>query len=150
MPNVYYPWTDIQGNTLILEQLQYSTSQENQFHRERVLQLNNEQRIAYETILQSIGTGQSSQFFLQGSGGCGKTFLYKCICNYYRSQKEMVLCVASFGIAALLLPGGRTSHSRFKIPLPSHSSSTCNISRGTPLAELLLRTKLIIWDEVYI
>lgn len=38
-----------------------------------------------------------------------------------------VLCCASFGIAALLLPGGRTSHSRFKIPLEITESSMCNI-----------------------
>jgi len=51
------------------------------------------------------------------------------------------------GIAALLLPGGRTAHSRFKIPVPTLESSICNIEQGTELAELLKRTKLIICDE---
>jgi len=46
-----------------------------------------------------------------------------------------------------LLPGGRTAHSRFKIPVPTLQSSICNIEKGTELAELLKQTKLIIWDE---
>ena len=59
-----------------------------------------------------------------------------------------MLCVASSGIAAILLTGGRTSHSRFKIPLSIDEASSCYIIRGTPLADLILQTALIIWDEV--
>ncbi|XP_028214934.1 uncharacterized protein LOC114396984 [Glycine soja] len=55
--------------------------------------------------------------------------------------------VASSGIASLLLPGGRTAHSKFKIPVPVFEDSTCNIHQGTQLAELLNQTSLIIWDE---
>ncbi|OMO49907.1 DNA helicase PIF1, ATP-dependent [Corchorus olitorius] len=43
--------------------------------------------------------------------------------------------------------GGRTAHSRFKIPLSIHQWSTCDIKRGTQLARLLQRTSLIVWDE---
>ena len=55
--------------------------------------------------------------------------------------------MASSGIAALLLDGGRTAHSRFKIPLELTSSSTCNIKINSPEANLIRETKLIIWDE---
>jgi len=34
-----------------------------------------------------------------------------------RSKGQIVLTVASSGIAALLIPGGRTAHSRFAIPI---------------------------------
>ncbi|KAL7091157.1 hypothetical protein ACP275_12G088400 [Erythranthe tilingii] len=64
-----------------------------------------------------------------------------------RSRGEIVLTVASSGIAALLIPGGRTTHSRFVIPINVHEESTCNIAFGTPLAELIIKAKLIIWDE---
>ncbi|KAH1209942.1 hypothetical protein GmHk_15G044338 [Glycine max] len=57
------------------------------------------------------------------------------------------LIVASSGIASLLLPGGRTTHSKFVIPVPATQNSTCNIHQGSDLAELLHMTKLIIWDE---
>ncbi|GJR59128.1 ATP-dependent DNA helicase PIF1-like protein [Tanacetum coccineum] len=51
------------------------------------------------------------------------------------------------GIAALLLPGGRTAHSRFVIPLELLENSTCGIKQNTHLAELMQEVKLIIWDE---
>ncbi|KAL5141385.1 ATP-dependent DNA helicase PIF1 [Glycine soja] len=51
---------------------------------------------------------------------------------------------ASSGIASLLLPGGRTAHSKFKIPVLVFED---NIHQGTQLAELLNQTSLIIWDE---
>ncbi|KAL7096997.1 hypothetical protein ACP275_10G115200 [Erythranthe tilingii] len=64
-----------------------------------------------------------------------------------RSKGEIVINVASSGIASLLLPGGRTTHSRFGLPINVHKSSTCSISQQSPQAELLIRAKLIIWDE---
>ncbi|CAA7043467.1 unnamed protein product [Microthlaspi erraticum] len=60
---------------------------------------------------------------------------------------EVVLNVASSGIASLLLPGGRTAHSRFSIRINPHELSTCNIELGSNQAELLRRASLIIWDE---
>ncbi|XP_015970324.1 uncharacterized protein LOC107493786 [Arachis duranensis] len=64
-----------------------------------------------------------------------------------RSRSDIVLNVASSGIASLLLPNGRTAHSRFKIPLNITEDSVCNIKPGSPQAMLLLKAKLIIWDE---
>ncbi|KAL7154873.1 hypothetical protein ABFS83_03G033100 [Erythranthe nasuta] len=62
-------------------------------------------------------------------------------------EGEIVINAASSGIASLLLPGGRTTHSRFGLPINVHESSTCSISQQSPHAELLIRAKLIIWDE---
>jgi hypothetical protein len=59
----------------------------------------------------------------------------------------IVLAVASSGVAALLLPGGRTAHSRFKIPIDLHDRSLCSIRRGTDLAGLIKQTSLVLWDE---
>ncbi|KAL6550195.1 hypothetical protein OROMI_020683 [Orobanche minor] len=54
----------------------------------------------------------------------------------------------TFGIASLLLPKGRTAHSKFGIPLLVDEKSYCNkIKLGTEMTELLKKTKLIIWDE---
>ncbi|OMO99938.1 DNA helicase PIF1, ATP-dependent [Corchorus olitorius] len=77
----------------------------------------------------------------------GKTYLWKTLIAGVRSVGKIVLAVASSGIASLLLPGGRTAHSRFKLPLNVDKWSTCEIKKGTQLAKLLLETNLVIWDE---
>jgi hypothetical protein len=90
---------------------------------------------------------KASFFFVCGYGGTGKTFLWNTIINHLRSQQKIVLSVASSGVASLLLPGGRTAHSRFKIPCDLDETTICNIKRGTMLADLIKQTSLIIWDE---
>ena len=64
-----------------------------------------------------------------------------------RLNGYIALAVASSGIAALLLPGGRTAHSRFKLPFNLHEDSTCSIAHSSDLASLLQVARLIIWDE---
>ena len=51
--------------------------------------------------------------------------------------------------AALLLHGGQTAHSCFKIPIPIDDTSTCNMAKGDNMhgVDILKETKLIIWDE---
>lgn len=111
--------------------------------------LNDDQRRCFETITgRMVSHPRDCHFYLQGPGGSGKTYLYKTLCHYYRGQGKIVLCVASTGIAALLLPGGKTSHSQFKIPLDLTSDSMCGIKKQSKLAALLRRVGLIIWDEV--
>lgn len=56
--------------------------------------------------------------------------------------------MASSGIASILLHHGRTSYSRFHIPIDVQPESICAILAQGTLAELLPHTKLIIWDEV--
>ena len=46
-----------------------------------------------------------------------------------QSEGKIVLAVASCGIAALLLQGGRTTHSRFRIPINITDESTCEINK---------------------
>ena len=59
----------------------------------------------------------------------------------------IALAVALSGIAALLLEGGRTAHSRFKIPIALTPQTTCFISAQSALANLIRNTALIVWDE---
>ncbi|CAN1125820.1 hypothetical protein LINPERHAP2_LOCUS3077, partial [Linum perenne] len=76
-----------------------------------------------------------------------KTFLWQVLSMKLRSEKKVVICVATSGIAALLMTGGRTAHSRFHIPIDVDSTSTCHIEQDSELAELIHHTSLIIWDE---
>ncbi|XP_074342789.1 uncharacterized protein LOC141680465 [Apium graveolens] len=86
-------------------------------------------------------------FFVYGSGGCGKTYLWKIMITKLRSESKIVLPVASSGIAPTLMPGGRTAHSRFKIPIILDDHSTCAISHKADIAQLIQQTSVIIWDE---
>ncbi|XP_031116689.1 uncharacterized protein LOC116020351 [Ipomoea triloba] len=84
-----------------------------------VSQLTEEQRGVYDTIIGDVSSNKG----------------------------EIVINVASSGIASLLLPGGRTAHSRFAILININEDSTCNIKPDSDLAELISKAKLIIWDE---
>ena len=111
------------------------------------LKLNQSQKDAFHQIVNSVLHNEPKFFFVSGHGGTGKTFLWNMIVSYLRAQKKIVLTVASSGVASLLLPNGRTAHSRFRIPIDIDELSTCDIKRGSKLAELLIETTLVIWDE---
>ncbi|KAF8059640.1 hypothetical protein N665_1227s0016 [Sinapis alba] len=135
------------GNSLYNQELDYNVAEETMKHDRQFNQLNVNQRAVYEAVINSVETGEGKLFFVNGAGGTGKTFLYQTIISRLRSRKQIVLPVASSGIAALLLPNGRTAHSRFNIPLKLTEESFCRITPGTMLAELIHKTDLIIWDE---
>jgi len=112
---------------------------------ERVPQLNPEQRVVYDNVMAVINR---PPFFVNDLGGTGKTFLYSCLLSTVRAQGRVAIAVASSGIAALLLDGGRTAHSRLKIPVQGlNSTSTCYISKDSELVALLQAAALIVWDE---
>ena len=148
MPIPERAWDDEAENPLIGEQLNYNHDHERALAEERIAQLNTEQHYAYNEIIASVESQAGRMFFLNGPGGTGKTFVYNTVCNTVRSRGWIVLCVASSGIAALLLRGGRTAHSMFKIPLSLNQDSTCPIPKEGRLASLIRATRLIIWDEI--
>lgn len=149
MPKSQHNWDERGANTLIAEQLDYSPEAE-RHEFERMLQtLNGDQYSAYHAVNQAIERhGGPGVFFLDGPGGTGKTYVYITLCHKLRSEGHIVLAVSSSGISALLLPGGRTAHSMFKIPLNAiPGESICNIPKNSMRADLLRRATLIIWDE---
>ncbi|XP_019171191.1 PREDICTED: uncharacterized protein LOC109166756 [Ipomoea nil] len=135
------------SNRLIQEELEYDRVTQEKENNDLVSQLTDEQKVIYEEVLTDIESKSGGFFFVYGYGGTGKTFLWRALSSALRQKGEIVLNVASSGIASLLLPGGRTAHSRFAIPISVNEDSTCNIKQGTPLAELIMQSKLIIWDE---
>nr|XP_027083804.1 uncharacterized protein LOC113706116 [Coffea arabica] len=109
--------------------------------------LNSEQKYAYDIILQACFSSHGRSFFIDGPGGTGKTFLYRSLLATLRSEGHIAIAVATSGIAASILPGGRTAHSRFKIPLDFSKNKTCQLSKQGSFAKLLFESKLILWDE---
>ncbi|KAG2659831.1 hypothetical protein PVAP13_1KG278905 [Panicum virgatum] len=109
--------------------------------------LNDKQLAAFYSITDCVLNNKPGFFFLSGYGGTGKTYLWNVIVKYVKAHQKIVLTVASSGVASLLLPRGRTAHSRFRIPCDLDEGTVCDIKRGSMLAELIEKTSLIIWDE---
>ncbi|CAB3242530.1 unnamed protein product [Arctia plantaginis] len=101
-------------NQELNRELQYNVDTLQEFVRNNVPLLNEQQKQVYETL----------------------------IC-------DIALALASSGIAATLLDGGRTAHSALKLPLNLNTidTPTCNISRSNAMGKLLMQCKLIVWDE---
>ncbi|OMO53235.1 DNA helicase PIF1, ATP-dependent [Corchorus olitorius] len=137
----------INDDRLILEEMSCDRIGMEEDCSTHVGSLNPQQRSIYEAVLKSVNNSDGKLFFVHGHGGTGKTFLWKALLARVRLDSKIALAVASSGIASLLLPGGRTAHSRFKIPLHIDQWSTCQIVRGTQLARLVQQTSLIVWDE---
>nr|XP_028945292.1 uncharacterized protein LOC103408064 [Malus domestica] len=134
-------------NRSLREELNYNTESLKEQHSLLMAQLNKEQKIVYDSVIEVVDGNKSGLFFVHGHGGTGKTFLWTTIIAKIRSENRIVLAVASSGIASLLLPGGRTAHSRFKIPISITDCSLCEIKKGTHLAQLISNAALIVWDE---
>ncbi|XP_023743192.1 uncharacterized protein LOC111891380 [Lactuca sativa] len=116
-------------------------------HAQLLLQLNTQQMAIYGSVVSRIEANKHILMFVYGHGGTGKTFLWTTILSFFRSLGKVVLAVAAFGIASLLLPSGTTARSRFKIPIDLASNRSCDIKKRTSLADLMKHTSLIIWDE---
>ncbi|XP_074305818.1 uncharacterized protein LOC141641040 [Silene latifolia] len=142
-------WLQRNGSSLLLaDELSYDKDALKKEHEVLTSSMTDEQKSIYRKIMFSVENGQGGVYFVYGYGGTGKTFLWKTLCAGIRSKGEIVIAVASSGIAAILLPGGQTAHARLSIPLNVDENSTCHgIRPGTDLAELIKRAKLIIWDE---
>ena len=63
-------------------------------------------------------------------------------------ERHIAIAMATSGIAASIMPGGRTAHSRFKIPIKVEDNYVSNFTKQSGTATLLREASLIIWDEV--
>ena len=148
MPHPIRNWDDTNDNPYLTEQLSYQPQVEQRLFEEKRSTLNAEQHNAFEQIYNSTSTQDGRSFFLHGPGGTGKTFLYQTLCHRIRANGWIVLCVASSGIASLLLPGGHTAHSTFSIPVENlNEHSHCHVDKNSKQADMLRTVRLIIWDE---
>ncbi|XP_041007558.1 uncharacterized protein LOC121252142 [Juglans microcarpa x Juglans regia] len=109
--------------------------------------LNSEQQHVYNAMLEKVFANQNAAFFVNGPSGTGKTFMYKALLATVRSRKLVALATVSSGVVASILSGGRTAHSRFKLPLDTNERNTCCVSKHSTLANLFYAAKLIIWDD---
>ncbi|CAF1919182.1 unnamed protein product [Rotaria magnacalcarata] len=129
----------------ILRETSYDLNDLNKYiSRNEPLLLPN-QRAAHNAILDRINRNVGEIIFLDAPGGTGKTFVINLLLAKIRQQSKIAIAVASSGIAATLLHGGRTAHSTLKLPLnlTQCEAPLDNISKGTGEAKVLQECKLI-------
>lgn len=148
LPAPKYQQNNIMNRDLLRER-NYNVEELQTYVENQKRLLVNDQKEAYETIMNQFESGNGGMFFLDAPGGTGKTFLLNLILAAVRSKHEIALAVASSGIASTLLSGGRTAHSTFKFPLDINRTNelTCNIGKRSNMAEVIKLCKFIVWDE---
>ncbi|GJR59483.1 DNA helicase [Tanacetum coccineum] len=104
-------------NKLLMEERNYRPDFPMQDATNFIPKLNHDQKEIYHLIINASEKSRQEFLFFYGHGGTEKTFLWKTIISSRRSQGKIVLAVASSSIASLLLLAGRTTRSRFKLPL---------------------------------
>lgn len=113
--------------------------------------LTDEQRaIFYKIVHATEKETEDRCWMVEGSGGTGKTFLYKTLYHYFTSTGKNVCkpvvsllvkvkMAAPTGIASTLLIDATTLHRLFFIPLDCDANSTCNIDYESPYADVSQR-----------
>jgi len=86
-------------------------------------------------------------FYIDGPGGSGKTFTYTTIYYLAKIRNKRVCMMAFTGIAATLLPAGKTVHKTFGLPVPLFADSSSAIKVQSKEAQYLFETDIFIWDE---
>ena len=103
-------WGQLAPNFILHEQLNYDQDElEAQVHL-ALEKFNHEQSRVYNAVMQSYDQNLGKTFFVHSAGGGGKTFVCNTIAAAVRlgqhEDRKVALCVASSGIASLLLDGG--------------------------------------------
>ncbi|GFR65540.1 hypothetical protein ElyMa_000205700 [Elysia marginata] len=113
----------------------YSCEDQGRIADANVKKLTPEQSVIYNDFTQKIQNGQNGLYaFLMLQGVVARHFLIETILASQRAKGSIAIATASTGVAAILLPGGRTVHSTFKVP---------------PLKHRLARSKKVLLFRVY-
>ncbi|KAK4511694.1 uncharacterized protein ATC70_007237 [Mucor velutinosus] len=131
--------------TLLIEALEAPDPNSLPFNPSQLIACNAIQRCALAD--ENYDAAQSKLFFIDGPGGTGETFIINTLLDAARKQNHIAIAVASTGTAALLLKGGRTAHTTFKIPIDTSSTTMCDFTPSSEIAQFIKRARLVIWDE---
>jgi len=150
------PHCRVGRNRYIQEEQSYDIQQMQSFVDDNYNNGTSEQKDIYNQIIEAETRVRHNRhtsdtpniFFIDACAGSGKSWTINLILAKVRADGGIALATASSGIAALLLKGGGTAHSTFKIPFNITFDSTCHVSKQSDLAKLLKISSLIVWDEI--
>ena len=114
----------------------------------KLISEDNDQLRVYDRIIRHIARGESSAYFLNAGGGCGKTTVMNCVLDWCIVNDHKALSTAMTGVAATLLEGGVTFHSAtgcgLKIPTKPRSFGA---GAETPVSKKLQACRFLLVDE---
>jgi hypothetical protein len=124
----------------------YDNNRLQEFVEINLPKLVNDQKYAFNVFTESVMNHQGRVFILDAPGATG---IINLLLDKIRSLGKVALVVASSGIAATLLSGGRTAHSTFKLSLNVlfDTEYVCPIHKSGPLGKVLQETSFVVWDE---
>ena len=144
-------WAVIEREPAVLQyELNYDRSEQQQKYEDKAAAVAQQpsQQAVLQRVQHAVEHDESLVMFLSAYAGCGKTFLEQTILHWVRAQGLIALAVASTGIAALLLEGCNTLHSKLKAPLGPYAEDTrLNIRAQEALATVIQRARILLWDE---
>ncbi|XP_058808470.1 uncharacterized protein LOC131674040 [Phymastichus coffea] len=141
------------NQNVIVDILKNNDDEENrrlEIGNQQYQKLNAEQKQIVDIILEasrSQNYAGSTCFYIDGQGSSGKTFVYTTIYNLLMSENIQCSTMAYTGIAATLLPNGKTVYKTFGLPVPMFHDSSSNIKIQSNEGKLLKNAKVFIWDE---
>ncbi|GBM01551.1 hypothetical protein AVEN_209348-1 [Araneus ventricosus] len=101
----------------ILRELSYDSDLLLNFVTQRESLLNTDQQAIYSEVLRRYSVSEGGVIFIDAPERTGKTFLINVLLAKIRGEKNIEHAVATSGISATLMTGGRTAHSMMQIPI---------------------------------
>ena len=135
---------------VVAQEMQYDAKEQQELFAQLfdLIQDNQEQLNVWDAVLRALNGGENNVIYDDGPASAGKTTLYNCLLAYLRSQGKVALPHAFSGIAAQQLVGGKTVHSRSRLPVPLPlDDASCGLSTDSDAAELMRVASLIVWDD---
>lgn len=111
--------------------------------------MNRRQKKVFEKVEKMLkgNTDGKHCLYLNGAAGTGKSFVFRAIYHLALSMSKKVTSMAFMGIAATVLPKGRTVHNVFGLPFKVFADSQSTIDVRSKQADDLKQTDIFLWDE---
>ena len=134
---------------VIEAELNYNQQEQQRDAMERLSHFNNDQKLFFNAVIESINNDGGGLFFLDAPGGTGKTYLLNGLLSAVRSDGYIALGTALSAVASKLLTGGSTLHSKLKVPIKIQEDSVCGFTKNSGVGKMLMQTKIMIIDFIF-
>ena len=120
----------------------FETSPHRKFAEKNAPKLNEEQKAAFDIITSDVDSGRQINHFIDGPGGPGETFTRNALLADVRGSGVGACAVESPCIDAFLLRGGRTAHSKLKLPVRVPKEPIRDVQKGSGACEISGMTRI--------